>query len=159
MFSKGRSRRWNFFPWDKGQCPQGALFHAVPGCCNCFQQCRVAPKCPSYPTLLEALATPWDSGDQCSLGTLSLVPRKKVPSSGPTLMFTFKTLHSIYEHSQQKKNLMKFIKNINNIFKMSRQCPISLNAYRGFPNDSKKRKLSTAQLCNNGAVHLRNKYV
>ena len=54
-----------------GQCPHGALFHAVPGCCKCFQQCRIAPKCPSYPTLLEALATPWDSVEQCSMGTLS----------------------------------------------------------------------------------------
>ena len=75
--------------WDKGQCPHGALFHAVPGCCKCFQQCQRAPKCPnsrspSYPTLLEALATPWDSVEQCSMGTLSLVPRSKVASSGPT---------------------------------------------------------------------------
>ena len=38
-----------------------------------------------YPTLLEALATPWDSVEQCSMGTLSLVPRSKVASSGPTL--------------------------------------------------------------------------
>ena len=37
----------------------------------------------SYPTLLEALATPWDSRQQCSMGTLSLVPRRKVASSGP----------------------------------------------------------------------------
>ena len=56
----------HFAPWDKGQCPHGALFHAVPGCCKGFQQCRIAPKypnsrSPSYPTLLEALATPWDS--------------------------------------------------------------------------------------------------
>ena len=89
--SKGRSRRCNFALWDKGQCPHGALFHAVPGCCKCFQQCRIAPKCldsrsPSYPTLLEALATPWDSVEQCSMGTLSLVPKSKVASSGPTLM-------------------------------------------------------------------------
>ena len=68
----------------------GALFHAVPGCCKCFQQCRIASKCPnshslSYPTLLEAFATAWDSVKQCSNGTLSLVPRSKVASSGPTL--------------------------------------------------------------------------
>ena len=31
-----------------------------------------------------ALATPWDSVEQCSIGTLSLVPRSKVASSGPT---------------------------------------------------------------------------
>ena len=85
--SEGRSRRCNFTPWDKGQCPHGALFHAVPGCCKCFQQCRIAPKCsnsrsPSYPTLLEALATPWHSVEQCSMGTLSLDPSSKVASSG-----------------------------------------------------------------------------
>ena len=88
--SKGLSRRCNFAPWDKGQCPHRALSHTVPGCCKCFQQCRIAPKCPnsrspSYPTLLEALATPWDSVGQCSMGTLSLVPRSKVASSGQTL--------------------------------------------------------------------------
>ena len=65
MNLKGRSRRCNFPPWDKGQCPHGALFHAVSGCCKCFQQCRIALKCPnsrspSYPTLLEVLSTPWD---------------------------------------------------------------------------------------------------
>ena len=89
--SKGRSRRCNFALWDMGQCPHGALLHAVPGCCKCFQQCRIAPKCPnsrspSYPTLLEALATPWDSVQQCSVGTLSHVPKSKVASSGPTIM-------------------------------------------------------------------------
>ena len=41
-YPKGQSRRCNFAPWDRGQCPHGALFHAVPGCCECFQQCRVA---------------------------------------------------------------------------------------------------------------------
>ena len=39
----------------------------------------------SYPTLLKALATPWDSVEQCSMGTLSLVPRSKVALSRPTL--------------------------------------------------------------------------
>ena len=39
---QGRSRRCIFASWDKGQCPHGALFHAVPGCCKCFQQCRIA---------------------------------------------------------------------------------------------------------------------
>ena len=67
----GWSRRCNFSPWDKGQCPHGTLFHAVPGCCKSFQQCLIAPKfpksrSPSYQTLLEALATPWDSVEQCS---------------------------------------------------------------------------------------------
>ena len=87
----GQSRRCNLAHWDKGQYPHGALFHVVPGagCCKCFQQCRIAPKCPnsrspSYPTLLEALAIPWDSVEQCSIWTLSLVPRGKVASSGPT---------------------------------------------------------------------------
>ena len=73
---KGRSRRCNFTPWDKGQCPHGALFHAVPLCCKCFQQCQIAGiarvgTLVSYPTLLEALATPWESVEQCSMGTLS----------------------------------------------------------------------------------------
>ena len=90
-FHKGRSRRCNFSPWDKGQCPHGALFHAVPGCCKCFQQCRVARTARlgtlgSYPTLLEALATPWDSVEQCSMRTLPLVPSSKVASCGPTLI-------------------------------------------------------------------------
>ena len=39
---KGRSRRCNFAPWDKGQCPHGALFHAAPGCCKSFRQRRIA---------------------------------------------------------------------------------------------------------------------
>ena len=30
------------FLLDKGQCSHGALFHAVPGCCKCSQQCRIA---------------------------------------------------------------------------------------------------------------------
>ena len=42
--SIGWSRRCNFSPCDKGQCPHGALFHAVPWCWKCFQQCRIAPK-------------------------------------------------------------------------------------------------------------------
>ena len=70
-------------PWDKGQCPHGALSHAVPGCCKCFQQCRIAGTARlgtlvSYPTLLETLATPWDSVEQCSVGTLSLVQVAKL---------------------------------------------------------------------------------
>ena len=74
-----------------GQCPHAALFHAVPGCCRCFQQCRVAGTAKvgtlgSYQTLLETLATPWDSVKQCCMGALSLVPRSKVASSGPTFM-------------------------------------------------------------------------
>ena len=86
LLVNGRSTRCNFSPWDKGQCPHGTLFHAVPGCCKCFQQCRVAGTARvgilgSYPTLLEAFATPWDSVEQCSMGTLSLVP-----SSGTTLI-------------------------------------------------------------------------
>ena len=69
--------------------PQGTLFHAVSGCCKCFQQCRIAGTARletlgSYQTLLEAFATPWDSVEQCSMGTLSLVPRSKVASSGLT---------------------------------------------------------------------------
>ena len=88
--TKGRSRRCNFAPWDKGQCPHEALFHAVPGCIKYFLQCRIDPKCqnsrmPSYLTLLEAFAAPWDSVEQCSMGTLSLVSRSKVASYGPTL--------------------------------------------------------------------------
>ena len=74
---------------DKGQCPHETLFHAVPGCCKGFQQCLIALEClksrsPSCPTLLEALPTPWDSAEQCSMGTLYLVPRSKIASSGPT---------------------------------------------------------------------------
>ena len=42
MESKGPSRRWNFAPWNKGQCLHGALFNAVSGCCKCFQQCQTA---------------------------------------------------------------------------------------------------------------------
>ena len=77
------SRQCKFSPWDKGQCPHGT------GCSKCFQHYLIAPKCPksrspSYPILLEALATPWDSVEKCSMGTLSLVPRIKVASSGPT---------------------------------------------------------------------------
>ena len=89
FLSQGWSRRCNLAHWDKGQCPHGTLFHAAQGYCKCFQQCHIAPKCPnsrtlSYPTLLEAFATPWDSVEQCSIGTLSLVPKRKVASSGPT---------------------------------------------------------------------------
>ena len=74
----GRNLRW---PW----------FHAAPGCCKGFQQCLITPKSPDsrnpcYPTLLEALATHCDSMEQCSMGTLSLVLRNKVASSGPTLI-------------------------------------------------------------------------
>ena len=83
--------------WDKGQCPHGALFHAVPGCCKCFQQCQIARTARvgtivSYPTLLKALATPWESVEQCSMGTQSFVPWRKVASSGPTfslLLFAY----------------------------------------------------------------------
>ena len=53
---------------------------------------------PSYPTLLDALATPWDSVKQCSMGTLSLVPRTKVTSSGTTLItFSLKLVTGIKE--------------------------------------------------------------
>ena len=77
------------FSLGQGTMSHGALFHAVPGCCKCFQQCRIAGSARvgtlgSYPTLLEALATPWDSVEQCSMGTLSLIPKRKVASSGPT---------------------------------------------------------------------------
>ena len=87
--SWGRSRRCNFAPCDKGQCPHGALFHAVPECCKCFQRCRITGTAKvgtrgSYPTLLEALGTPWDSVEQSSMVTLSLVQRNKVASSDPT---------------------------------------------------------------------------
>ena len=41
----------------------------------------------SYSTLLAALATPCDSVEQCSMGTLSLVPRSKVASSGPSFRY------------------------------------------------------------------------
>ena len=69
--------------------PMEHCFHAVSGCCKCYQQCRIAwterlGTLGSYPTLLEALATPWDCVEQCSMETLSLVPRRKVASSGPT---------------------------------------------------------------------------
>ena len=53
-----------------------------------------------FPTLVEALATPWDSVEQCSMGTLSLVPRSKVASSGPTLTHSicFSSNHNpVYE--------------------------------------------------------------
>ena len=75
QYTKARSRRCNIAHWDKGQCPHGALFHAVPGCCMCFQQCRVARKCPnsrspSNPILLEALEILWDCVEQCSMLTL-----------------------------------------------------------------------------------------
>ena len=87
----GPDRRCNFAPWDS------VSWSIVPSCPTVFrkwfQQCRISSKCsnshsPSYPTLLEALSTPWDSVEQCSMGTLSLVPRSKVASSGPTLRKT-----------------------------------------------------------------------
>ena len=58
-----------FAPWDKRECPHGALFHAVPGCCKCFQQSWIAGTARvgtlgSSLTLLEALATTWDSVEQ-----------------------------------------------------------------------------------------------
>ena len=61
--TKGRSRRCNFAPWDRGQCPNGPLFHAVPGCCKCFQQCQIAPKfpnsrSPSYPGPRSSMPAP-----------------------------------------------------------------------------------------------------
>ena len=67
------SRRCNFAPWDKGQCPHGALLHAVPGCCKCSQQLRAIRHCWKH---LQHSGT---------MGTLSLVSRSKVASSGPTL--------------------------------------------------------------------------
>ena len=123
LIRTGPSRRCNFAPWDKGQCPHGALLHAVPGCCKCFQQCRVAPKCPnsrspSYPTLFEALATPWDSVEQCPMGTLSLVPRSKVASSGRTFkklkhglewgLQEFRVSENVWEKIQNKISIEFF---------------------------------------------------
>ena len=91
LWEKSRSRRCNFFPWDKGQCPHGALFHAVPVCCKCFQQCRIAGTSRvgtfgSYPTLLEALATR-TLGQRGTMihGDTVPCPRSKVASSEPTL--------------------------------------------------------------------------
>ena len=69
--------------WNKGQCPHGLLFQAVPGCCKCFQQCRIAGTARlgtllSYQILLEALATPYDCVEQCSMGILAvLCPKEK----------------------------------------------------------------------------------
>ena len=71
--TKGLSRCCNFAPWDKGQSPHGALFHAAPGCYKCFQQCRIAGSARvgtlgSYLTLLEAFASPWDRVEQRFMG-------------------------------------------------------------------------------------------
>ena len=60
-----------------------------------FQQCRIAGTSRvgtlgSYPTLLEALVTPWDSVELWSMGTLSLVLRRKVASSGPKFKGPFR---------------------------------------------------------------------
>ena len=46
-----------------------------------------------YPPLLEKFATPRDSEEQCSMGTLPLVPRSNVASSGPTLTITSNHYH------------------------------------------------------------------
>ena len=53
LSSKGASRRSNFAPWNKGQWPHGALLHAVSGCCNCFQQCRIATTGSTPPVALK----------------------------------------------------------------------------------------------------------
>ena len=63
----------------------------VPRCTRMLQvlptnedNCESSDTVVSYPTLLKALATPWESVEQCFIGTLSLVPRSKVASSGPS---------------------------------------------------------------------------
>ena len=48
-------------------------------------RCAPSSTNPSYPILLETLATPWNSVGQCSLETLYLVSSSKVASSGLTL--------------------------------------------------------------------------
>ena len=53
LLSKGPATRWDFAPWNKGQCPHGALLHAVSGCCKCFQQCRIARAGSTAPVALK----------------------------------------------------------------------------------------------------------
>ena len=96
---KGQSRRGNFSPWDKGQCPHGTLSHAVPmEHCPTLSPWNIVPRCPR---VLQVLPTMSDSSQvsQSQLshivgstrntlgqrGTMSLVPRSKVASSGRTL--------------------------------------------------------------------------
>ena len=67
-----------------------SIFPRCPRVLQAYPTMWIAPKCPnsripSYPTLLETLTTPWDSVEQCPMGTMSLVARSKVASSGPTL--------------------------------------------------------------------------
>ena len=52
-------------------------------------RCAPSSRKPSYPTLLETLATPWNNVEQCSTDTLSLVSWSKVASCGRPLCFTF----------------------------------------------------------------------
>ena len=105
---KGRSRRWNFAPWDKGQCPHGALFHASPGCCKCFKQCRIARTARvetlelSDDTVGSTCNTMGQCGT-CSMGTLSLVSMSKVASSAP--IFRHDTIcisNIVYIHMSHK---------------------------------------------------------
>ena len=80
--SKGWSRRCNFPPWDKGQCPHGTLLHAVPGYCKCFQQCQIAGSARvgtlgSYLTLLETFATPMGQRGTMLHGDTVPCPKEK----------------------------------------------------------------------------------
>ena len=72
---QGTVSQWSIVP----RCPR--VLQVFPTVSDSSQ---ISSSNPSYPTLLEALATPWDSVEQCSTGTLSLVPMSKVASSGRT---------------------------------------------------------------------------
>ena len=86
-------RRGNFAPWDKVT-RDSVPWSIVPRCPRVLQvlkalsdswDCEICGTLGSNQTLLEAFATLWDCVEQCSTGTLSLVLRSKVPSSGTTL--------------------------------------------------------------------------